>query len=59
MNLKTREEIVQEFASIINRYSIENDSNTPDFILAEYLADCLDVWAWATKKRESWYRPQK
>ena len=35
------EEIVSKFAEIINLYSLETDSNTPDFILAEYLWDCL------------------
>lgn len=35
--IKLREDIEQA----INKHSIENGSNTPDFILAEYLIDCL------------------
>ena len=30
-----------EIEQAINRHSIENGSDTPDFILAEYLIDCL------------------
>lgn len=44
-----------ELESLINRYSKENDSNTPDFILAEYLTDCLATWTKTTKAREKWY----
>jgi len=44
-----------ELEHLINRCSIENESNTPDFILAEYLRGCLDLWNNTTKKREKWY----
>jgi hypothetical protein len=27
---------------LINKYSMENDSNTPDFLLKDYLINCLD-----------------
>ena len=27
----------RELASLINRHSLENDSNTPDWVLAKYL----------------------
>ena len=30
-----------ELTTLINRYSLENGSDTNDFILADYLADCL------------------
>lgn len=45
----------QELRELINRYSIENGSDTPDFILAEYLTDCLWSWNRATRAREKWY----
>lgn len=48
----TFEEALQ---SLINRYSKENGSDTPDFILAKYLADCLAAWNSAVKSREKWY----
>ena len=31
----------KELSELINRNSMENASNTPDFILAEYLVNCL------------------
>lgn len=53
----SRKEIIEEFQSIINRYSLENDSNTPDFILAEYLFDCLITGHLLICKRTMWYNP--
>lgn len=44
-----------ELASVINRYSKENGSDTPDFILAKYLHDCLDAFDAAVKDRTRWY----
>lgn len=49
------EEFKKELADLINRHSLENCSNTPDFILAEYLADCLDQFNKASNAREKWY----
>lgn len=45
----------QELEHLINRESMENGSNTPDFILAEYLAACLENFDAIIKKRENWY----
>ena len=45
----------KELASVLNKYSMENTSDTPDFILAAYLLDCLQSFAKATKRREEWY----
>lgn len=39
----------------INSVSAENGSNTPDFILAEYLTNCLVAFDKATNAREKWY----
>lgn len=44
-----------ELTSLINRFSAENDSNTPDFILAQYMADALEAFNKATNLREKWY----
>ena len=41
--------------ALINRCSKENGSNTPDWILAEYLSDCLANFDLATMRREKWY----
>lgn len=47
-----------ELEHLINKYSKENDSNTPDFILAEYLKGCLDVFNNIVPKRDKWYGVQ-
>ncbi|MDP2270899.1 MAG: hypothetical protein Q8K32_09225 [Archangium sp.] len=39
----------------INANSAENGSNTPDFILAEYLTDCLAAFDKAVVRRGDWY----
>ncbi len=40
---------------IINQTCQENDSNTPDFILAQYMVCCLSAFTTATQQRETWY----
>ena len=35
--------------------SVENESNTPDFLLAEYLLDVLKAYTTLNNKRELWY----
>jgi len=45
----------KELESLINRYSKENGSNTPYFILAEYLSWCLQAFDECVTKRDRWY----
>ncbi len=40
---------------LINRQGYEKGSDTPDFILAEYLSGCLDVFDKAVKARSKWW----
>jgi hypothetical protein len=49
----------KELEKLINRYSLENGSDTPDFILASYLKGCLDLWNSAVTTREQWYGRRK
>jgi septal ring factor EnvC (AmiA/AmiB activator) len=35
---------------------MEKNSNTPDFILAEYLTMCLHAFDKATQRRHEWYK---
>lgn len=46
---------LDELRTLINRHSKENGSNTPDFILAEYLNDCLRAFDKTVVLRERWY----
>ena len=45
----------KELEGLINRYSKENASNTPDFVLAQYLISCLAAYNIAIQQRETWY----
>lgn len=43
-----------ELAALLNRHSLEGRSDTPDFILAQYLIGCLHAWNAATLARDQW-----
>ena len=58
LNYKPKEnemDLRKKIEHAINSSSAENGSNTPDFILAEYLTDCLAAFDKAAKAREAWY----
>jgi hypothetical protein len=46
---------LEELQDLINRFSKENENNTPDFILAQYMENCLNAFTKATNEREKWY----
>ena len=46
--------VIRGFAGVINKASRENDSDTPDFILAEFLHDVLLVFEKTLEKRKEW-----
>lgn len=48
-------ELEKDIASVLNKHSAENDSNSPDWILAQYLCACLAAFNGATQQREGWY----
>jgi hypothetical protein len=41
--------------NLVNRYSKENNSNTPDFVLAGYIENCLTAFNVAIQQREAFY----
>ena len=45
----------KELETLVNKYSRENHSDTPDFILARYLENALNNFDAAVKEREEWY----
>lgn len=45
----------KELKELINHYSKENESNTPDFILAQYIMACLIAFNTAIQQRETWF----
>lgn len=48
-------EFQKELEKLINRHSMENGCDCPDFILADYLMSCLRAFNFSTKAREKWY----
>lgn len=45
----------KELENLISRYSKDSESNTPDYILAEFMGNCLSNLHRATKLRDNWY----
>lgn len=52
------DEFRKELEILINKCSKELGSNTPDYILAEYLITCLTAFDKTTNQREQWYGRQ-
>ena len=42
----------KELLSLINTYCMEADSDTPDYILAEYMVQCLKLFNKSTQARD-------
>lgn len=56
-HLDTPEEATfeKDLTRLINCYSKENGSDTPDFILAQYMSGCLANFNATLQAREKWY----
>ena len=48
----------KELESLINRHSIENMTDTPDFILAEYMVENLRALHQRHYAKKAWYSPE-
>lgn len=44
---------LSDLRKLINRYSLESCSDSPDWLLAEYLYGCLEVFNRATRLRDA------
>jgi hypothetical protein len=49
----------QELETLINRHSMENNSDTPDFILARFMRSCLRAFDHGVRERNNWYRKEQ
>jgi hypothetical protein len=49
------EKFRKELEELINKYSMENGSDTPDFLLANYLTQSLNTYNNIVVDRENWY----
>jgi hypothetical protein len=45
----------RELSKLVNVYCQEGLSDTPDFIVAQYLLRCLDNFNKTVERREDWY----
>jgi hypothetical protein len=50
-----KSELRKDIENVINCHSAENGSDTPDFILAEYLMGCLETFDKAVNARGKFY----
>lgn len=48
-------ELEQELTTLLNQHCAENGSDTPDFLLAEFLMGCLEQWNRSVRQRDIWY----
>lgn len=46
-----RSDLEKDLTDVLNKHSAENDSDTPDYILAKYLIRCLAAYNSAVKER--------
>jgi len=51
----TREDLVANISTILNHASRETKSDTPDWILAEYMVKSLEEFEAGVVSREEWY----
>lgn len=49
------DEFYTKLVNLLNSTCMENASDTPDFILAEYLLDCLKTYNKVVVARDQWY----
>ena len=47
--------LTKKIESVLNVACAENESNTPDWILANYLMCCLKAFNEAAQQRDKWY----
>jgi len=55
ISINTDTEFMKDLEKLINKHCIENKSDTPDFILAKYLTQCLNSFNYITKERDLWH----
>ena len=47
-----------ELQTLLNQHSMENGSDTPDWVLSEYLVACLIAYDRAVTMRDAWNESQ-
>ena len=52
---EAREKFKKALSGFLNSHNMENFSDTPDYILAQYLSDCLNAFDSAVLLRRNWH----
>lgn len=55
-SMRTIDVFAKELEALINKHSKENESNTPDFLLARYLKECLNAYNTVVTNRDAWHQ---
>ena len=45
----------EELQALLNKWSLEGYSNTPDFLLAKFITNCVSAFNEVTRARDRWY----
>jgi hypothetical protein len=53
--MRNEKEFKSELTNLINRWSIDNEAATPDFILADYIVEQIEAYTKAMVHREQWF----
>jgi len=54
MSIENKEQIKKEIAAVMNKHCVDNELNTPDFILADFLWSCLLSYGATKANTEDW-----
>ena len=55
MDYSEEQLLERELTELLNRHSLEGESDTPDFLLASYMLKSLSVFHEIVYEREHWY----
>ena len=51
----SRTEFLKELAKVLNKHNIDTATDTPDYILAEYLNSCLRSYLIVNYNNRNWH----
>jgi len=49
------EALKKDLTSLLNNHSLESRSDTPDYMLADFMLGCLNVYENTIERRERWF----
>jgi len=52
--MKNADQFKAELTQLINRHSMENGANIPDFLIANYLVECLRNLNFLVNENNTW-----